>query len=90
MAKDVALPGVRNGSASRAKSHSSARVRRGSMISSTQKRSALRKGERSAFSRSSISASLAFGSGAASISARYAASMPPSSGRLPQVADSPA
>ncbi len=63
-------PEVRSGSARRAKSHSSDRVRRGSMISSTQKRSALRNGERSAFSRVSISASLAFGSGAASISAR--------------------
>jgi hypothetical protein len=40
------------------------------MISSTQKRSAERNGERSLFSRSSISASFAFGSAAVSMSAR--------------------
>ena len=55
----MTFPGVRTGSASRAKSHSSERVPRGSMISSTQKVSAVRNGERSLFSRSSISASLA-------------------------------
>ena len=63
-------PGVRSGSARSANSHSSLRVSRGSMISSTQKVSAVRNGERSALSRASISASLALRSGAASISAR--------------------
>ena len=66
----VGGPTVRNGSARRANSQSSARVLRGSMISSTQNFSAERNGERSLLSRSSISLSLAFGSGAASISAR--------------------
>ena len=63
-------PGVRNGSASRANSHSSERVLRGSMISSTQNFSAERNGERNLFRRSSISSSLACGSSAASMSAR--------------------
>src|SRR5689334_14011290 len=63
-------PGVRRGSASRANSHSSERVLRGSITSSTQNFSAERNGERSLFSRSSISFSLAAGSAAASISAR--------------------
>ena len=40
-------PGVRSGSARLANSHSSLRVSRGSMISSTQKVSAVRNGERS-------------------------------------------
>jgi hypothetical protein len=52
--KKEATPGRRSGSARRANSQSSDRVRRGSMISSTQKRSAERNGERSLFSRSSI------------------------------------
>src|SRR6267143_811801 len=63
-------PGARIGSASRANSHSSERVLRGSMTSSTQNRSAERNGERSLLRRSSISPSLAFGSFAASMSAR--------------------
>lgn len=42
-----AIPGARKGSASRANSHSSFRLSRGSMISSTQNASAVRKGERS-------------------------------------------
>ena len=70
-----------------ANSHSSRRVSRGSMISSTQKLSAVRNGERNRFSRASISSSFACGSSAASISARYAASIPPSSGSEPQLAD---
>ena len=53
-----------------AKSHSSRRVSRGSITSSTQNDSAVRNGERSRFSRSSISSSFACGSSAASISAR--------------------
>ena len=48
-------PGVSSGSASRANSHSSERVLRGSMISSTQNFSAERNGERSLLRRSSIS-----------------------------------
>src|ERR1700719_2674722 len=76
-------PGVRNGSASLANSHSNERVLRGSMISSTQNFSAERNGERSLLRRSSISCSLALGSSAASISALYGASMPPSIGREP-------
>ena len=83
----VVRPRSRQGSASRANSHNSGRVSRGSMISSTQNVSAVRNGERSLLSRSSISRSLASGSGAASISARYAASMPPSSGSEPHYAD---
>ena len=70
-----------------AKSVSSGRVSRGSMISSTQYASAVRNGERSAFNRASISACLAGLSSAASISARYAASIPPSNGNDPQLAD---
>jgi len=63
-------PGVRNGAAIFAKSQSSRRVSRGSITSSTQNGSAVRNGERSRFSRASISSILACGSGAASISAR--------------------
>src|SRR5260370_39855483 len=48
----VAGPGVRRGSASRANSHNSDLVLRGSMISSTQNRSAERNGERSLLRRS--------------------------------------
>ncbi len=59
------------------------------MISSTQNASAVLNGERSAFSRASISAIFASGSGAASISARYAASTPPSNGNDPQLAEGP-
>ncbi len=66
----VAGPALRSGSARRANSHSSGRVLRGSMISSTQNFSAERNGERSLLSRSSISSSLACGSSAASMSAR--------------------
>ena len=66
----LARPAVRTGSARRAKSHSSDRVQHGSMISSTQNFSALRKGERSAFRRASLSSNLAWGSAAASMSAR--------------------
>src|SRR4051812_19303124 len=66
----VASPGVRSGSASLANSHSRERVLRGSMISSTQNFSAERSGERSLFRRFSISCSFAFGSSAASMSAR--------------------
>ena len=62
-------PGVRRGSARLANSHSSLRVSRGSMISSTQKVSAVRNGERSALRRVSISASLALRSGAAHVPA---------------------
>src|SRR5437764_822809 len=51
------------------------------------KRSAVRNGERTAFSRSSISARSATGSSAASRSRRYAASMPPSIGSEPQSPD---
>src|SRR5258708_18854191 len=47
----VARPGVRSGSARRANSHSSERVLRGSMISSTQNFSAERNGERGLFRR---------------------------------------
>ena len=54
MAKFV-LPGTRTGSASRAKSQSSERVLRGSMISSTQNFSAVRNGDFILLSRSSIS-----------------------------------
>ena len=53
---------------------------RGSMISSIQKVSAVRNGERRRFRRSSISEIFASRSGAASMSARYAASMPPYNG----------
>ena len=63
-------PASRSGAASLANSQSSGRVARGSMISSIQKVSAERKGERSFFSRSSISISFAAGSAAASRSAR--------------------
>src|SRR5262249_23193322 len=63
-------PGLRSGSASRANSHRSDRVLRGSMISSTQNFSAERNGERSLLRRSSISFSLAALSSAASMSAR--------------------
>jgi hypothetical protein len=63
-------PGVRIGSASRANSHNSERVLRGSITSSTQNFSAERNGERSLLRRSSISFSYAAGSGAASMSAR--------------------
>jgi hypothetical protein len=48
-------PAFRNGSASLANSHSSDRVFRGSMISSTQNFSAERNGERSLLRRSWIS-----------------------------------
>ena len=65
-----ARPGVRSGAARLANSHSSRRVSRGSITSSTQNDSAVRYGERSRFSRASISSSLAAGSAAASISAR--------------------
>src|ERR1041384_325533 len=65
MAKLVAGPGVRSGSASRANSHSSERVLRGSITSSTQNFSAERNGERSLLSRSSISFSFAAGSAGA-------------------------
>ena len=80
-------PTVRIGAAMFANSHSSRRVSRGSIISSTQKLSAVRNGDRSLFSRASISSNFASGSSAASISARYAASIPPSSGSDPQLAD---
>ena len=63
-------PGVSTGQARRAKSQSSLRVSRGSMISSTQNASAVRNGDRSFCSRCSISLSLATGFSAASISAR--------------------
>ena len=66
----LVLPGVRSGSARCMKSTRCWRVLRGSMISSTQNFSALRNGERSAFSRASIFSSSAFGSSAASMSAR--------------------
>src|ERR1700733_6308764 len=66
----VAGPGVRSGPASRANSHSSERVLRGSMISSTQNFSAERNGERSLLRRSSISCNFALGSSEASMSAR--------------------
>jgi hypothetical protein len=56
-------------------------------MSSTQNDSAVRNGERSRFSRASISASSAAGSRAAAMSARYAASLPPSSGSEPQLAE---
>ena len=62
-------PGASSGCASAANSHSSFRLSRGSMISSTQKASAVRKGERSFCNRSSISASLASRSSAAETSA---------------------
>jgi hypothetical protein len=55
-------PVPRTGAASSTNSQRILRVSRGSMISSIQKVSALRKGERSLFSRSSISAILALGS----------------------------
>src|SRR5260370_36961399 len=61
----VAGPGVRRGSASRANSHNSDLVLRGSMISSTQNRSAERNGERSLLRRCPISFPVAFGSRAA-------------------------
>jgi len=80
-------PGRRSGAVRLANSHRSGRVSRGSTISSIQNASAERNGERSLFSRSSISAIFAFGSAAASRSARYAASIPPSSGREPQRPD---
>ena len=63
-------PGSRSGAASSANSQSSGRVARGSMISSIQKASAERKGERSFWSRSSISIIFAAGSAAAAMSAR--------------------
>ena len=63
-------PGFRSGSASRANSHSSERVLRGSMTSSTQNFSADRNGERSLLRRSWISSSFAALSSAASMSAR--------------------
>jgi hypothetical protein len=66
----LATPGVRNFSARWANSTSNGRGSRGSIISSIQKVSAVRNGERSFCSRSSISAILASRSGAASISAR--------------------
>src|SRR5262249_7699235 len=72
-------PGSRSGAARLANSQSSGRVSRGSTISSIQNVSAERNGERSFWRRSSISASLAAGSAAASISAREAASIPPPS-----------
>ena len=53
-----------------AQSHRSGRVSRGSMISSTPNRSAVRNGERTAFNRVSISARSATGSSAASSSRR--------------------
>src|SRR5688572_23861190 len=84
MAIFVAGPTLRIGSANRANSHNSERVLRGSMTSSTQNFSAERNGERSLLRRSSISFSFAAGSSEASMSARYAASMPPSSGSEPQ------
>ena len=48
---NVRGPGVSSGSANAVNSQSNLRVSRGSMISSTQKGSAVRKGERSALSR---------------------------------------
>src|SRR6185503_12644444 len=63
-------PGVRRGSARLANSQRSLRVSRGSTISSTQKVSAVRKGERRRLRRASISASLALGADAPSTSAR--------------------
>src|SRR6185437_16150458 len=80
-------PGVRSGAAMLANSHSNGLVSRGSMISSIRNASADRNGERSRSSRSPISASFVAGSGAASISARYAASTPPSNGSDPQLPD---
>jgi len=62
-------PVVRRDAAVLAKSQSNARVSRGSMISSIQKVSAERKGERSFSKRSVIVASSASGSSAAAISA---------------------
>src|SRR6266571_3651645 len=66
----AAGPGWRSGAARSANSQRSGRVFRGSMISSIQNVSAERNGERSFVRRASISASLSFGSGAASSSAR--------------------
>jgi hypothetical protein len=54
---------MRSGAAMLANSHSSRRVSRGSMISSTQKLSAVRNGERSRFSRASIFSRFARGPG---------------------------
>src|SRR5262249_32887381 len=68
--RKVAGPGRRSGAVRLANSQRSGRVSRGSTISSIQKASAERNGERSLFSRSSISAIFAFGSGAAARSAR--------------------
>ena len=66
------LPGCdgRIAYASLTQSHSSGRVSRGSMISSTPNRSAVRNGLRTASSRARISASSAAGSSDASRSAR--------------------
>src|SRR5215469_10853013 len=83
------LPGC-GGSAAYAsctQSHSSGLVSRGSMISSTPNRSAVRNGLRTESRRARISASNAAGSSALSRSARYAASIPPSTGSDPQSAD---
>ena len=68
MACDEA-PVVRRGAAILAKSHNKPRVSRGSMISSIQKVSAERKGERNFSNRSVIVANSASGSSAAAISA---------------------
>ena len=81
------VPVSRTRPASSANSHSSGRVSRGSMISSTRNASAVLNGDWRAVSRCSISARSASGSSAASSCALYAASMPPSSGRLPQFPD---
>src|SRR3546814_3835184 len=70
--------------ASSANSHSSGRVSRGSMISSTPNFSAVRNGERTRFRRSRIASRCASGSAATSNSLLYATSTPPSIGRLPE------
>ena len=60
---------------------------RGSTISSIMNASAVRNGSRARASRASISARRAAGSSAASSWARYAASIPPSSGSDPHSPD---
>src|SRR5207302_8993083 len=66
----VGGPTLQTRSASRANSHNSERVLRGSITSSTQNFSAERNGERSLLRRSSLSFSFAAGSSEASMSAR--------------------
>src|SRR5258707_3669347 len=83
----VAGPGVRIGSASRANSHSSERVLRGSITSSTQNFSAERNGERSLLRRASSSFCFTPGCAAAAISAPKGGCLPPSIRTHPPYAD---